>query len=185
MYSEDRELVHDVLSGEVEALTRLVKKYNSMAGAISFGICGDFQNADDFVQEAFLKAYYSLRNLKDPGKFKVWFAGIVRSKAIDFIRQRKKFWSLSQDSSLGYSDFEAYSTESVEDLLLREEFRGKLLDAIRSLPEEHRLIVTLKHMEGLSYKEISEIMGTTVSAVESRLFRARSTLRKKLDHILR
>ncbi len=58
-------------------------------------------------------------------------------------------------------------------------------EAIRGLPEEDRLVVTLKHMEGLSYKEIAEIMGTTVSSVESRLFRARTTLRKKLDHILK
>ena len=94
MVNEDRQLVQLVLNGDLQAFDKLVRKYNQMAGAISYGICGDFQLAEDIVQEAFLKAYHSLANLKDPGRFRVWFAGIVRSKAIDQIRQRKSFWSL-------------------------------------------------------------------------------------------
>ncbi len=185
MTNEDRELVQETLAGDLEAFSRLVRKYNRMAGAISFGICGDFQMAEDIVQESFLKAYRSLRNLKDPAKFKVWLAGIVRSRAIDFVRQRKSFWSYPQEGEFSVSDLEVYSTESVEELLLKEEFRSKILEAIRGLPEEDRLVITLKHMEGLSYKEIAEITGATVSSVESRLFRARGALRKKLDHILK
>jgi RNA polymerase sigma-70 factor (ECF subfamily) len=185
MFSEDRELVESTLAGDLVAFSRLVKKYNRMAGAISFGICGDFQAAEDIVQEALFKAYRSLRSLKDPAKFKIWFAGIVRSRAIDHVRQRKSFWSLPQEAVLNFAGGDEASVESVEDLLLKEEFRGKILEAIRGLPEEDRLVITLKHMEGLSYKEIAEITGATVSAVESRLFRARSALRKKLDHILK
>lgn len=184
MLNDDRQLVEATLEGDVEAFTTLVKKYNRLAGAISFGVCGDFQAAEDVVQEAFLKAYRGLRNLRDPSKFKVWFAGIVRSKAIDYVRQRKSFCSF-QESGAGGHDFEQYSTESVEDLLLREEFRSKILEAIQGLPEDDRLVVTLKHMEGLSYAEIADVTGTTVSAVESRLFRARQALRRRLERILR
>ena len=185
MLNDDRQLVEATLDGDVDAFTVLVKKYNRMAGAIGFGVCGDFQAAEDIVQEAFLKAYRGLHNLRDPSKFKVWFAGIVRSKAIDHVRQRKRFWSFPQEGGAGGPDLEQYSTESVENLLLREEFRSKILEAVRGLPEDDRMVVTLKHMEGLSYAEIADITGTTVSAVESRLFRARQALRKKLEHILR
>lgn len=185
MVKEDRELVEQVLSGEREAFSKLVRKYNRMAGAISYGICGDFNAADDIVQEAFLKAYRGLGALKDPGRFKLWFANIVRTKAIDFVRQRKSFWSIPSNSSGAHFEGEPFNSEVAEDLFMREEFRGKILEAIRGLPEEDRLVITLKHMEGLSYKEIAEVTETTESAVESRLFRARGALRKKLDHLLK
>jgi RNA polymerase sigma-70 factor (ECF subfamily) len=186
MVNEDRELVEQVLSGDREAFGKLVRKYNRMAGAISYGICGDFNAADDIVQEAFLKAYRCLGALKDPGRFKLWFAGIVRTKAIDFVRQRKSFWSIPSNVSGGsHFEGEPYNSEVAEDLFMREEFRSKILEAIRGLPEEDRLVITLKHMEGLSYKEIAEITESTESAVESRLFRARAALRKKLDHLLK
>jgi RNA polymerase sigma-70 factor (ECF subfamily) len=195
MINEDRELVRRVLvDDDREAFGRLVKKYNRMAGAISYGICGDFHAAEDVVQDAFLKAYDSLSMLRDSTRFKYWLAGIVRSKTIDYIRQRKNFWSLPSNTSAssagvsgGYADRdrEAFASESVDELFIREEFRGKILEAIRGLPEKYRLVITLKHMEGLSYKEISEITDSTVSALESRLFRAREALRKKLDHILK
>src|SRR2546426_959508 len=105
MIAEDREYIERALSGESAAFDGLVKKYNRMAGAIAYGIVGDFGAAEDIVQEAFLKAY--------------------------------------------------------------------------------RIVVTLKHMEGLSYREIADLTGSTVSAVESRLFRARLALRKRLDRILK
>ena len=202
MVNEDRELVRRVIvEDDRDAFGKLVKKYNRMAGAISYGICGDFQAAEDVVQEAFLKAYDSLSMLKDPARFKYWLAGIVRSKTIDYIRQRKNYWSLPSNTASGSvfasgggaasrgavseTDLAALSGESVEDLFVREEFRGKMLEAIRGLPEKYRLVITLKHMEGLSYKEIAEITETSVRALESRLFRAREALRKKLDHILK
>ncbi len=189
MVNEDREFVQQVLSGDHQTFNKLVQKYNRMAGAIAYGICGDFQGAEDIVQEAFLKAYRSLASLKDPRRFKFWFAGIVRTRSIDHIRRESRqrpYWSIT--GAAGRIGIEAEATfggDPVPDLFIREEFREKILEAIRALPEDDRLVVTLKHMEGLSYKEISEITGTTVSAVESRLFRARSTLRRKLDRILK
>jgi RNA polymerase sigma-70 factor (ECF subfamily) len=77
------------------------------------------------------------------------------------------------------------NSPGVEEQYAQKELREKVLEAIRNLPEDDRVMVTLKHMEGLSYKEIAELLGTTVSAVESRLFRARQDLRKKLEQILR
>jgi RNA polymerase sigma-70 factor (ECF subfamily) len=193
MIAEDRDYIERVLSGETAAFDGLVRKYNRMAGAIAFGITGDFSAAEDIVQEAFFKAYRSLGDLRDQEKFKVWLAGIVRSRAIDFIRRRKTFWALpfSQAFPGGVEEEEAAASRSgfltppVEELYAQEEIREKVLEAIRSLREEDRVVVSLKHMEGLSYREIAEITGTTVGAVESRLFRARHLLRKKLDHILK
>jgi RNA polymerase sigma-70 factor (ECF subfamily) len=195
MIAEDREYIDRVLAGDLAAFDGLVRKYNRMAGAIAFGIVGDFSSADDVVQDAMLQAYRDLGKLRDREKFKVWLAGIVRSRSIDWLRRRKALPAMpfsqafpdGPDGEKGVESSEDLELHSppVEELYAQKELRDKVLDAIRNLPEDDRVVVTLKHMEGLSYKEIAELVGTTVSAVESRLFRARQDLRKKLEQILR
>ena len=183
MVSEDRDYVERILAGDTNVLESLVRKYNRMAGAIAFGILGDFHEAEDVVQEAFLKAFRALHALRDPGKFRAWFAGLVRTKALDALRQRRHHpvASITPDvadtlTSAGFRD----PTRAEEDQF-REESRQKIQDAIRDLPVEDRQVVVLKHMEGLSYREISDATGFTISSIESRLFRARQALRRKLD----
>jgi len=193
MTAEDREYVERALTGEPAAFEALVRKYNRMAGAIAYGIVGDFSAADDIVQEAFLKAFRSLGDLREADKFKVWLGGIVRSRAIDWLRRRKALAVVPFSQAFGdggEGDEEAAGRPLAEGLgpdalFQREELRGKVLDAIRALPPEDREVVTLKHMDGLSYREIAEMTGATVSAVESRLFRARQALRKKLERIVK
>jgi RNA polymerase sigma-70 factor (ECF subfamily) len=189
MITEDREYIDRVLSGEAEAFDVLVRKYNRMAGAIAFGIVRDFAAAEDIVQDAFLKAYQSLGTLRDLDKFKVWLAGIVRTRSIDWIRRKRSSRGVPFTQAFPSQDDgpvdEALQSPPTDDLYARKEVLEKILDAIRELPEEDRVMVSLKHMEGLSYKEIAELLGTSVSAVESRLFRARQELRKKLEQILK
>jgi len=187
MVSEDREYVERILSGEPELFESLVRKYNRMAGAIAYGVLGDFHEAEDVVQESFIKAFQALRTLRDGAKFRPWFCGLVRTKAIDAYRRRPDR-RMVEISSIGDSLGDAISsasgyrlTSNIEEEQLREEARQKVLEAVSELSAEDRTVVVLKHMDGLSYKEIADITGTTVSAVESRLFRARQVLRKKLD----
>jgi RNA polymerase sigma-70 factor (ECF subfamily) len=189
MYSEDKDLVERILAAEPRAFESLVRKYNRLGGAIAYSIVKDFHLAEDVVQESFLKAFRSLHGLREPEKFKYWFAGLVRSKAVDLLRQRRSRAAaelpecdvgrrgLRQDLAGAAA---APAAASGEEELLREESRARILEAIGDLPEEDRLVVVLKHMEGLSYKEIAELTETSVGAVESRLFRARQALRKKL-----
>lgn len=184
MLLDDRDNVERVLAGEVDAFEHLVRKYNRLAGAIAFGITGDVHLAEDVVQEAFLKAYRSLESLRRPERFRPWFSGIVRKQAIDAYRQRRarKTPRVSLDEVDEASAVEPITPES---RLLREEQRRRILAAMDSLPSADRLALVLKHMEGLSYREIAEITHTSVSSVESRLFRARRALREKLTHLIR
>src|SRR5262245_17698022 len=100
MIAEDREYIHRVLSGEASAIDGLVRKYNRMAGAIAYAIVGDFEAAQDVVQDSFIKAYRGLETLRDLDNFKVWLADIVRSKAIDWLRRKKSFWALPFSQAL-------------------------------------------------------------------------------------
>lgn len=176
MCSEDRESIERVLAGESEAFEGLVRRYNRMAGSIAYAILKDFHLAEDAVQEAFLKAFASLPSLRDPAQFKFWFAELVRSKALDALRRKKSAASRIERREAAAPR----AAESAEEEEIREETRARVRAAIEELPEADRLAVVLKHLEGMSYREIAELTGTTVSAVESRLFRARQALKRVL-----
>lgn len=177
MSLQDKDYVEGVRAGDTQLFEQLVRRYNRMGGAIAFGILGDFQRAEDVVQEAFLKAFRALDSLRDSSRFKPWFAEIVRSKALDAARVRREKTVADVEAVVGC---DARYSPGAEDEQIRRESRQLLLDAIRSLPPPDRTVLTLKHMEGLSYKEIAEVTETTVSAVESRLFRARKALKERL-----
>src|SRR5262249_45225101 len=136
----------------------------------------------------FLTAFKNLGRLRDPGKFKVWLAGIVRSRGIDWLRRRKA--SPAVPFRPGFSEGgdpsqDEPSAPPAQGASPPPALREQGLEAIGNLPPEDRTVVTLKHMEGLSYKEIADLTGSSVAAVESRLFRARKALRGVLERILR
>ena len=202
MLAEDREYVERVLTGEPEVFEQLVRKYNRLGGAIAYGDLTDFHLAEDVVQDAFIRAFEALDSLKEPGRFRVWFAGIVKRRSIDVLRQRKNPRIRAASLEAGGADAgeggslgstvssdsrrpEQSPDDSQLDAAVHAERRRQVLECISGLEENDRIIVSLKHMEGLSYREIAELMETSVSAVESRLFRARRVLRKKLAVVLK
>lgn len=179
----DQECVERVLAGEPGYFEELVRRYTRFGGAIAYGVIGDFQQAEDVLQEAFFKAFRALPTLREHTKFKVWFAGIVRSQALDALRKRRSY----RRREVGGGDFEELASRSLVSSAIPEderqslsEERDEILKAIAELPDEDRLMIVLKALENLSYKEIADVAGVTVAAVESRLFRARRALREKL-----
>ena len=202
MLAEDREYVERVLAGEPEVFEQLVRKYNRLGGAIAYGVLSDFHLAEDVVQDAFIRAFEALDSLKEPGRFRVWFAGIVKRRSIDVLRQRKNPRIRAASLEAGGADAgeggslgstvssdsrrpEQSPDDSQLDAAVHAERRRQVLECISGLDENDRIIVSLKHMDGLSYREIAELMETSVAAVESRLFRARRVLRKKLAAVLK
>ena len=202
MLVEDREYVERVLTGEPEVFEQLVRKYNRLGGAIAYGVLSDFHLAEDVVQDAFIRAFEALDSLKEPDRFRAWFAGIVKRRSIDVLRQRKNPRIRAASLEAGGADAEEGGSlgstvssdsrrpgqspdDSQLDAAVHAERRRQVLECISGLDENDRIIVSLKHMEGLSYREIAELMETSVSAVESRLFRARRVLRKKLAAVLK
>ena len=202
MLAEDREYVERVLAGEPEVFEQLVRKYNRLGGAIAYGVLSDFHLAEDVVQDAFIRAFEALDSLKEPDRFRAWFAGIVKRRSSDVLRQRKNPRIRAASLEAGGADAEEGGSlgstvssdsrrpgqspdDSQLDAAVHAERRRQVLECISGLDENDRIIVSLKHMEGLSYREIAELMETSVSAVESRLFRARRVLRKKLAAVLK
>jgi RNA polymerase sigma-70 factor (ECF subfamily) len=179
MNSEDAELVIQAQRGNREAFERLVHKYTRLAGAIAYNVVGDFHAARDVVQEGFLKVYHSIGDLQKPDRFRSWFYGVMRSVAIDWVRKhRRRVLHLSQFAD-EVNLIPGRREENPEEQLKQKDLRQTILREIRDLPDSYREILILKYIEELSYQEIAGITGLTVSAIESRLHRARTILRKR------
>jgi RNA polymerase sigma-70 factor (ECF subfamily) len=179
-------LVERAARGDTQAFEQLVVRYTRLAGAVAYGVTGDFHAARDVVQESFLKVYSSLGQLQSPDKFKSWLRNVVRTTALDWRRRNKKgVQSLDAvDSDEGQIDAPARD-ESTTAIADQGELRAKVREEIDRLPESHREVVALKYLDGKSYEEIEAITGLSQATIESRLFRARQKLKTRFERVLK
>ena len=175
--SGSEHLVRQCLTGDRSAFDELVRQNMNVVFGLVVGITHNFHTAEDLTQEAFTKAYVSLPRLQDPQKFRNWVCRIARNCCLDHLRQRQAQTSLEA----GLLEF---AQPAVQDMSgngdLSEEMTVKLLEEIDHLRDDYRQILILKHLEGLSYKEIGDILHMSVSAVGEKLFRVRQMLKDKL-----
>ncbi len=181
----DARLVRETLRGNDNAYRQLMDKYVKIAGYIAYSVAGDFHIAADIVQEAFMKVYRLLPGLQNPATFRSYLADTVRSTSLDWLRRQR---ALRRGSPITFSELADDSEPSLEglpdqtplDRMERSENYEELLKLINTLPETYREVFVLKHIEHISYDEIADILGITMSSVEARLFRARKMLRDRL-----
>ena len=158
------------------AFDRLIRRFERTALAIAFATNGgDASEAGDVVQEAFVRAWQRLGDLKEPAKFGPWVGGIVRNLAID-ARRRAGPRAASGAMPIGEA---ARSPEPAEELT-RRETGDRLAAALASLDEVSRSAVVLRYYEGLSSKQIGDLLDLAPTAVDMRLSRARRQLKETL-----
>lgn len=173
------ELVRQCIDGDPAAFERLVREHMNTVLGLAFNYVGNFSAAEDIAQETFAQAFQSLPKLRDGALFKIWLLKIARNKCIDAIRRKPNWISLDQSREL----HREVSQKSIAGLDNPEPEFGEdeLIAAMGSLRDDYREIFVMKHIDNLSYKEISNILGMTVSAVGEKLYRVRSMLREKLQ----
>jgi RNA polymerase sigma-70 factor (ECF subfamily) len=175
-------IVRRAQEGDVKAFEVLVARHTRFAGAVALSIVSDYHSALDVVQEAFVKVLSRLETLEDAERFRPWLRNVVRSTALDSLRRRKVTGRSGQP--LPGTDDESSPLPSPDltpdQLFAKAELREQVREVIGTLPESQREVVMLKYLEDLSYEEISQATSLTVSTIESRLFRARKTLRALL-----
>jgi RNA polymerase sigma-70 factor (ECF subfamily) len=181
--NDDFELIRKFQEGNELAFETLVRKYQRQVANIIFLSLGSRDGLEDLAQDVFIRVYRSLAHFKFDAAFFSWLYRITVNICIDEARKRKLRRALSLDflaetDSLDRQDFHA--GEDPEELLLREERRHHVLQALQRLPMVHRQILILREFEELSYQEISQTLGISVQAVKSRLFRARADLEQIL-----
>jgi RNA polymerase sigma factor (sigma-70 family) len=178
----DESLIEAAGRGDHEAYGELVRRYSAIAHRAAVLIAGP-ADAEDAVQEAFVRAFYALRRFRRGEKFKPWLLAIVtncaRNKARSRIRQARLSHRLTRTQLAATSL--ALSVPSAESTALGADDRSRMLAAVASLPERARLVITCRYLLELSEAETAEVLGWPVGTVKSRLSRALDRLRAELD----
>ncbi len=186
----DASLVSRARQGDIEAFKILVERYQSRAHAIALGVVGSYEDAEDVVQDAFLKAYRNLGLFRGQASFYTWLYRIVFNLAIDLSRRRYRHveTSVGEQSLLEVPSGQAPQAEArlltrpiaPDETLERRELAFELRRAIEELSAEHRTVIILREIEGLSYSEIADVVGCSKGTVMSRLHHARRRLQRTL-----
>lgn len=186
--TDDQRLVDRVKEGDKKAFDVLVLKYQHKIVKLVMRYIRDPTEALDVSQEAFIKAYRALPKFRGESAFYTWLYRIAINTAKNHIvsMNRKPLdYDLDPQSSDGYEiPSKLRDDDSPEKILQREELREALEEAIDSLPEELRVAIVLREIDGLSYEEIAETMECPVGTVRSRIFRARDAVDKCIRPLL-
>jgi RNA polymerase sigma-70 factor (ECF subfamily) len=180
----DKQLVARVQKGDKRAFDMLVLKYQYKVHAIVSRYIKDFDEVNDVVQEAFIKAYRALAKFRGESAFYTWLYRIAVNTAKNYLVARNRRPPASDVDAADADYYEGgqrlQDIDSPENLLYRDELEAVVDQSIRDLPEDLRTAVTLREFEGLSYEEIAEVMGCPVGTVRSRIFRAREAIDEKV-----
>jgi RNA polymerase sigma-70 factor (ECF subfamily) len=186
----DMTLVQHAKREDVGAYDELVRRYQERIYATVYHMTSNHEDANDLVQETFIKAYRALKTFKGDSSFYTWVYRIAVNKTINFLKQRKNRLHMS----LNDVDFDAEKDPDLVALVSEKtprrdlnlaELQDKLNGAMLKLSEHHRMVVTLHDIQGLSHEEIAAIMDCNIGTVRSRLFYARQQLQAYLTDYLK
>lgn len=173
----EKQLVQQVLSGNTSAFGYFVEAYQDMALTIAYRICGNRQDAEDVVQESFVKAYRNLHSFRSESKFSSWLYRIVYNTAVTHINT--KIWI--GDSDVDIAQIHKESTDfDTETQILATERAEMVQNMLNRMPKGDALLLTLYYMEDNSMKDIAKITGLNETNVKVKLFRARKLFKELL-----
>jgi RNA polymerase sigma-70 factor (ECF subfamily) len=189
---EDLELLSRCRRGEVEAFEALVVRHQKKMINIAFRMTGDYEDACEVVQDAFLAAYRSLGTFRGEAKFSSWLCSIVMNTARNRIKQSK-----ARNSREGFSidapiatedgqvtlDLPSDAPSALEEMGQRE-VQQRVQDCIKALDPDYREVLVLRDIQGYSYCEIHGMLGLAEGTVKSRIFRARDAIKDCLKKIM-
>ncbi|HKJ52854.1 MAG TPA: RNA polymerase sigma factor RpoE [Gammaproteobacteria bacterium] len=184
----DAELVKRVQAGDSRAFDLLVQKYQHKVINLVGRFVSDQAECQDIAQDAFIKAYRAIDSFRGDSQFYTWLYRITANTAKNYLASRARktpAYAIDVDDA---EHFEGESrlkeTDTPENLLLTDEIRQTVFDAIEKLPEDLKTAITLREFDNLSYEEIAEVMNCPIGTVRSRIFRAREVIDKELRPLL-
>jgi len=173
MDSAERIMVMAALAGADEAFETVIRTYSRRVYVVAYAILQDVSEAEDIVQDTFLKAHHQRGILREPEKFPAWLLTVTRNGARDRLRRRRP-----QAEPEAFDTLADHSVVTPGSALEKEEHQAHLRRALATLPEEHRIALTLRYLEGLDYRAIETTMGLSNGALRGILGRALGTLRR-------
>jgi RNA polymerase sigma factor (sigma-70 family) len=170
----ESQLVARAQDGELPAFEELVTKYQREVYGLACRIVSDSEEAKDLTQQAFLQAFVHIKSFRQDAQFRTWLFRIAINQCYNYLKSRKKF-----GDPVDVNDMVLVATnESPESDLVSHEDRQRLYAALEKLPAKQRAVITLKVEQGLSYQEISQVLGGTAGAARVNYCQALKTLKK-------
>jgi RNA polymerase sigma-70 factor (ECF subfamily) len=184
---DDRDLVEAARRGDRDAFRTLFERYHRRAYALAYGVLRHQDDALDVVQDAFIKAHKHLDKFEGNSSFYTWLYRIVMNLAIDHLRKHRRIRPVELDEQRLEDD------GVVEDdllpkmlgsnpgrALMDKEIRARIDEALGELSDNHRSVLVMRELEGMSYEEMAQAMGCSKGTIMSRLFHARKNMQKRL-----
>ena len=181
----ETELIEQLKQGDETAFKTIVEQWQDMVYNTILGIVQNETEAEDLAQDVFIKVFEKIGTFKGDSKFSTWLYRIATTTALDHLRikkRKKRFGFLQSLTGSGGDEKEQIPDFNHPGVSLDNKERAAVLfKAIEALPENQKSAYMLHKLEGLSYRDVSEVLNTTVSAVESLMSRANQNLRKQLE----
>jgi RNA polymerase sigma-70 factor (ECF subfamily) len=185
----DHHLIAQFKAGSIEAMEKIVERYENQVFTFGLRMCGHVQDAEDIAQETFLNAFRYLDRFREETKLRNWLFKIAARACIR--KRRKKKGEPDKEISLesfvhkngNHAKYEIPDwSDDPADNVLRSELKQVIDAAVLSLPTKYRLVFNLRDIEGFNTEETAEILGISVQSVKTRLHRARLFLREKISN---
>ncbi len=191
--TEESEIVRRAQEGDREAFRELVDRYQRKVYSICYGMLKNRDDSLDVSQEVFVKVYRYIGKFNHQSSFYTWLYRITVNMCIDHIRKAKKARSVEYDDGIGGRD-EVVGGEHImpstlglnpDEVYGRKELRQKMLEALDTLSEKHRVILIMREVDGLSYEEMADALNISKGTVMSRLFHARRYFQHAIEEYLK
>lgn len=182
---DEKTLVEQLKLGNEAAFKTIVETWQRMVFNTALSIVQNTEDAEDIAQDVFVQVYQSISSFKGESKFSTWLYRITVTKSLDLVRKKKRkkrfafvrsIFGEQNEVLVNPPDFHHPGV-----VLDNKEDAAVLFKAIAELPENQRVAFTLNKVEGLNYQEVSDVMKTSVSSVESLIHRAKNNLKKRLE----
>jgi RNA polymerase sigma-70 factor (ECF subfamily) len=174
LLADDQQIVAQIVSGQKDKFRILVCRHERAVYGMGLSFFRNAEDAADFTQEVFLKAYKNLSRFEGRSRFSTWLYKIAYNTAVNGVNRRREYRSLAEGNLVIDGD-------TPERTALRGVVRDAVLEAVRDLPERYRTCVDLFFFYEQSYQEIGVITGLPVNTIKSHVFRAKKLLRNKLE----
>jgi RNA polymerase sigma-70 factor, ECF subfamily len=186
--ADDRDLVAAARRGDRDAFRTLFERYHRRAYALAFGVLRHQDDALDVVQDAFIKAHKYLDKFEGNSSFYTWLYRIVMNLAIDHIRKHRRQKPVELDEAKLEDSDDALLPKIIHGnpgrALFDKQIRARIDQALGELSENHRAVLVMREVEGLSYEEMAQAMECSKGTIMSRLFHARRNMQRRLLDLL-
>ena len=183
MADSDDKLVEKAKKGDRGAFERLVARHQRMALNTAYRILRNREDAEDAAQESFIRVYTFLSTLREGTKFTSWLYRIVTNVCLSKMKETSSqqiFVEADGEEAEAKHPELSDGTVNPEEVVAKDEFNGQIRELVVSLPPHYRAIITLYHLNDLSYHEIAETLGLPMGTVKTHLYRAKAMLKKAI-----